>query len=78
MVRERSDYGFDALQSVLLAVFVVVLVLGLRRFRRTELAWQPPEGVKPLFTFTGRHTLEIYAVTLLAMQLIAYGMAAGD
>jgi hypothetical protein len=80
IVRERSDYGFDLLQSALLVVFVVCLVMGLMRFRRADLPWQPPPLLKPLFTFTGRHTLEIYAVTLLAMQLIAYsigGVSAG-
>jgi hypothetical protein len=74
IVRERSDYGFDAPQSALLVLFVIGLVLGMMRFRRTNLAWQPPSGLKPIFTFTGRHTLEIYAVTLLAMQLLSYSM----
>jgi TraX protein len=78
IVRERSDYGFDLVQSALLVVFVVGLVLGLMRFRRTDLPWQPPPPVKPVFTFTGRHTLEIYAVTLLAMQLTAYAIGSAD
>lgn len=75
-VRERSDYGFDSLQSMLLAVFVIGLVLGLTRFRRADLAWQPPDALRPLFAFAGRRTLEIYAVTLLAMQLLAFAMGA--
>jgi TraX protein len=74
IVRERSDYGFDLVQSACLVVFVTVLVLCLERFHRTDLGWQPPQLVRPLFTFTGRHTLEIYAVTLLAMQLLAYAL----
>ena len=41
VVRERSDYGFDAVQSALLAVFIAVLVLCLTRFRRESLSWQP-------------------------------------
>jgi hypothetical protein len=75
VVRERSDYGFDALQSALLATFVVLLVLSLVRFRRESLAWQPGPVLHALFTFVGRHTLEIYAVTLLAMQLTAFAIA---
>ena len=75
IVRERSDYGFDPLQSALLALFVAGLVLCLMRFRRANLPWQPPPSLKPVFTFTGRHTLEIYAVTLIAMQLVAYAMS---
>jgi hypothetical protein len=77
-VRERSDYGFDALQSVLLAVLVAALVLGLTQFRRADLARQPPGFIRPIFTFTGRHTLEIYAVTLLAMQLLAYTISGAE
>jgi hypothetical protein len=81
IIRERSDYGFDTLQSTLLVLFVIGLVVCLMRFRRADLPWQPPPVLRPVFTFTGRRTLEIYAVTLLAMQLLAYaltGAAAGD
>jgi hypothetical protein len=80
IVRERSDYGFDPVQSALLVLFIVGLVFALTRFRRTELAWQPTGVLRSLFTFTGRHTLEIYAVTLLAMQFIAFaiGRAAAE
>jgi hypothetical protein len=74
VVRERSDYGFDAVQSALLAVFIAVLVLCLTRFRRETLGWQPPPPLGALFSFVGRHTLEIYAVTLLAMQVLAYAI----
>ena len=73
-MRERSDYGFDAVQSALLAVFIAVLVLCLTRFRRETLSWQPPPPIGALFSFVGRHTLEIYAVTLLAMQVLAYAI----
>jgi hypothetical protein len=78
VVRERSDYGFDLMQSALLVLFVFGLVLGLMRFRRTDLPWQPPAPLKPIFTFTGRRTLEIYAVTLLTMQLTAYAISSAD
>jgi len=74
IVRERLDFGFDPLQSILLVLLIAGLVLALMRFRRQDLAWQPPSPLKPVFTFTGRRTLEIYAVTLLAMQLLAYAI----
>ena len=45
------------------------------RFRRADLAWQPPAALRPVFAFTGRRTLEIYAVTLLAMQLVAFSIS---
>jgi hypothetical protein len=78
IVREISDYGFDAPQSAILVVLVGGLVLLLARFRRAALAWQPPGPVRGLFAFAGRHSLEIYAVSLLAMQLLAYAMDASD
>jgi hypothetical protein len=76
-VGERFDFGFDLVQSALLAVFIALLVLGLARFRRETLAWQPPPPLNLLFVVAGRRTLEIYAVTLLAMQLTAYGLRSG-
>jgi hypothetical protein len=77
IVRERSDYGFDTPQSALLVLFIVVLVLSLTRFRRENLALQPPPPANVVFSFVGGHTLEIYALTLLAMQLTAFAMS-GD
>jgi hypothetical protein len=77
-VRERSDFGLDALQSTVLVVLVAGLILGLAQFRRADCPWQPPHFVRPVFTFAGRRTLEIYAVTLLAMQLLAYSISGAD
>ena len=37
-------------------------------------SWQPTRPIGALFSFVGRHTLEIYAVTLLAMQVLAYAI----
>ena len=81
IVREIHDYGFNTLQSVLLVAMIVAEVLALLRFRRADLVWQPPPAVRPVFAFAGRRSLEIYALTLLAMQLLAYaisGAAAED
>jgi hypothetical protein len=80
IVREIHDYGFDTLQSAVLVAMIVAEVLVLLRFRREDLAWQPPSAVRPVFAFAGRRSLEIYALTLLAMQLLAFsiGGAAAD
>jgi hypothetical protein len=78
VVREQSDFSFDPLRSTLLVVFVAGLVLCLTQFRRVDLAWQPPRFMRPIFAFAGRRTLEIYAVTLLAMQLLAYAISGVD
>ena len=64
----------DGQVMFLFILAMAALVLCLVRFRRTSLGWQPPASMRPLFTFTGRRTLEIYAVTLLVMQLLAYAL----
>jgi hypothetical protein len=74
VVRERWRFGFDPLQSALLVILVAILVLCLMRFRRESLAWQPPAPLRAIFSFVGRRTLEIYAMTLIAMQLTAFAM----
>jgi hypothetical protein len=81
IAREIHDYGFDSLQSALLAAMIAAEVLALMRFRREDLAWQPPRPLRPVFAFAGRRSLEIYALSLLAMQLLAFaisGAAADD
>ena len=75
IAREVHDYGFDTLQSALLVVLIASEVLVLMRFRRENLGWQPPSALRPVFAFAGRRSLEIYAVTLLAMQLLAFSIS---
>jgi hypothetical protein len=41
-------------------------------FRRTALSVQPPAPIALLFRFCGRYSLEIYAVTLFAMQFTGH------
>ncbi len=76
VVREIHDYGFNALQSAILVAMVATMVLFLCGFRRADLDWQPPQPVAGLLRFCGRYSLEIYAISLLAMQLLAYGIEA--
>jgi hypothetical protein len=80
IVREIHDYGFDTLQSTLLVAMITAEVFFLMRFRREALLWQPPHPLRPVFVFAGRRSLEIYALTLLAMQILAFsiGGAAAD
>jgi hypothetical protein len=66
--REIHDYAFDVVQSAVLVMLVGAIVLILIRFRRTALAWQPPAPFAAALRLCGRHSLEIYAITLLAMQ----------
>jgi len=80
--REIHDYGFDLLQSTVLVILVGTIVLSLIGFRRASLAWQPPPPLAAVLRFCGRYSLEIYGITLLAMQahrliLAANGMGSG-
>jgi hypothetical protein len=76
IVREIHDYGFGTLQSAILIVLVAGLALVLFRFRRADLSPQPPEPLAALFRFCGRYSLEIYALSLFAMMVLAYGIEA--
>jgi TraX protein len=78
VVRERWRFSFDPLQSALLVLLVTVLILALMHFRREALGWQPPPPLRDVFSFAGRRTLEIYAVTLIAMQITAFTLDAAS
>lgn len=75
VLREIHDYEFAGLEAAVLVVIVAALALLLARFRREPLAWRPPEPLAAVMRFCGRYSLEIYAISLLAMQLSAYGIA---
>lgn len=77
-LREIHDFDFDSAQSAVLAALVAGLVVLLARFRREPFAWQAPRPVGGLLSFCGRHSLEIYAVSLFAMQVVAYGIDAAE
>ncbi len=76
-LREVRDYAFDGLQAAILAVLVVLLLMTLLRFRRTDLPRQPPEPFAAVLRFCGRHSLEIYACSLFGMEFLAYAIARG-
>jgi hypothetical protein len=73
-VKEILDHGFDGAQGAALALLIAALALALTRFRRADLGRQPPEPLAAALRFCGRYSLEIYAVTLLAMQITAYAI----
>jgi hypothetical protein len=72
--REVVDYGFTLPQAGTLAVLILGLVLLLCRFRRAALDTSLPSPVAKALRLCGHHSLEIYAVTLLSMQILAYGL----
>jgi hypothetical protein len=75
IAREIGDYGFDVVQAIVLATLVIALGLSLAVFRREPLRSRPPQPLAALLRFGGRFSLEIYAISLFAMHLLAYAIA---
>jgi hypothetical protein len=78
LVAEILDYELGPSHAAALGVMVVGLALILVRFRRADLAWRPPPALGAVVHACGRRSLEIYAVSLLAMQVSSYGLGLGD
>lgn len=74
-VREAWDYGFDFPQRAVLVGIVLGLTLAFVHFRRRDLPWQLPGRSAALLHICGRYSLEIYAISLFAMQVLAYSIA---
>ncbi|HEY8566348.1 MAG TPA: TraX family protein [Beijerinckiaceae bacterium] len=72
--KEIIDYEFALAEGIALAVLVGIVTIALARFRRADAVWSPPEPIAGFMRFCGRHSLQIYAVTLLAMQILAYAL----
>ena len=71
MIAEIIDYEFRLTTGAALVLCVAALVAALVRFRRSDLRQQPPELAAALLRFTGRYSLEIYAITLFAFIIVA-------
>jgi hypothetical protein len=66
--------AFSTTQIVLLSGMIAGLTVVLLAFRRTVLRVQPPALLAPVFRFCGRYSLEIYAITLFGMWLLAWAI----
>jgi len=71
---EIIDFEFGLWPAVVTVLLVTALTLFLTDFRRTELNWTPPDGVAAGFAFCGQRSLEIYAVSLIVMQLLSFAI----
>jgi hypothetical protein len=78
VVRESIDHELSAEQVVTLAGMIAGLTAGLLAFRRTVLRVQPPAPFALLFRFCGRYSLEIYAITLFAMQFLGHALGTDE
>lgn len=75
---ETRDFEFERLQAVALIALIGALVVVLVAFRRTDAPFQPAAPVARALSWIGRHSLEIYAVSLFFMQLTGHLMEDGE
>lgn len=66
---ETHDYEFEPEQTAVLAALIGALALTLVIFRRTDVPFAAPPPIARALNWIGRHSLEIYAVSLFLMQL---------
>lgn len=70
MWQEQLEFEFSGLHLASCIVGLSVLSLILVMFRRGPSCIQPPAPVAQALRFTGRHTLEIYAIQLAGSELV--------
>lgn len=69
---ETRDFDFDPVQTATLCVLVIVLGVLLAAFRRADAPFAALAPVSLALRWMGRHSLEIYAVSLFVMQLAGH------
>jgi TraX protein len=75
VAKEVVDFDFKAPAALVLGALIAAITALLVGFRRSDLRRQPPAGFAAALRFCGRYSLQIYAASLLVMQLCAYAIA---
>jgi hypothetical protein len=75
VAKEVVDFGFKAPAAVVLGALIAAITALLVGFRRSDLRRQPPAALAAPLRFFGRYSLQLYAASLLVMQLSAYAIA---
>jgi hypothetical protein len=70
--QEQLEFEFPQTEFIIFILGVVVMCVTLCRFVRGRSRFQPPEMIAGLLCFIGRHTLEIYAISLAAFEIIVW------
>jgi hypothetical protein len=68
--QEQLEFSFSKIQLAVVILGVGILSLSLCLFRPGPSRIQPPESIAATLRFIGRHTLEIYAIVLVAFEII--------
>ena len=69
---ETRDFEFEPAHAAALAALICGLAITLIGFRRADAPFSAPAPVARALGWIGRHSLEIYAVSLFLMQLTGY------
>lgn len=72
IVTEFFDFEFGVSEAFVLTAIVGVETVLLANFTREISRHQPPAALRPAIGFLGRHTLELYALHLLAFEAFTY------
>ena len=70
--QEQLEFDFPDTQLIIFIVGVFVMSVILCLFVRGRSRFQPPKVISAILRFIGRHTLEIYAVSLAASEIIVW------
>ena len=68
---ESLFWHLDFAQIITLALLIGALVATLLAFRRKDLEWTPPAPLAQALNWIGRRSLEIYAASTIAMQVVS-------
>lgn len=71
---ESLDFAFAPAQSTALLLLMSALTIRFLHFRRKPSDWIFPQWLAPGVSWAGRRSLEIYAVTLFAMQALGHAL----
>lgn len=71
VIGDARFWALDEAQIVTLALLIGALTGTLLAFRRKDLAWTPPAPLAQALNWIGRRSLEIYAGSTIAMQVVS-------
>jgi uncharacterized membrane protein YcfT len=78
LIGESLFWHLDFAQIVALSLLIGALVATLLAFRRKDLEWRPPAPLAQTLNWIGRRSLEIYAASTIAMQVVSLVLDSED
>ena len=78
LTSESLFWHLDFVQIIILALLIGALVATLLAFRRKDLESHPPAPLAQALNWIGRRSLEIYAASTIAMQVVSLVLDSED